>query len=228
MVQFSIERPKYGIGNLVLRSDPVPLGGPAKRVVDIIGAGIGLILLAPLIAMIAVLIRFVLGGPVIFPQRRVGFDGRIFVCYKFRTMVPDADVVLQQHLIANPAAAREWHATQKLRNDPRVSWLGKVLRKSSLDELPQLFNVLRGEMSLVGPRPVLPEELRSRYGRHAIAYLQARPGLTGMWQANGRNSVGYRGRIARDRYYARHWSLGLDMLLIAKTIPAVINFRQTA
>jgi exopolysaccharide production protein ExoY len=211
-----------------VRRRRVPLGGLPKRVFDIAGASVALVLLAPLMLIVALLVRVVLGGPVIFRQRRVGFDGKTFVCYKFRSMVKDADVVLGRHLSADLTAAREWSETQKLRNDPRVGVLGKVMRKASIDELPQLFNVMRGDMSLVGPRPVLPDELVDRYGRYAPAYLQARPGLTGMWQANGRNSVCYRGRIARDRYYARHWSLLLDLLLILKTIPALLNFNQTA
>ena len=118
-------------------------------------------------------------------------------------------------------AAKEWR--ERLRNDPRVDCFGNILRKSSLDELPQLFNVLRGDMSLVGPRPVVLEEIE-RYGRHAQAYFRARPGLTGMWQVGGRNDASYRARIAGDLYYARHWSLWLDVALLIKTIPAAMNF----
>jgi exopolysaccharide production protein ExoY len=198
-----------------------------KRIVDILGASIALLLLAPIMITVAGLIRLLIGKPIIFAQERVGFDGSTFVCYKFRTMVRDAGEVLDQHLLADPNAADEWRRTRKLRNDPRVTCLGNVLRKSSLDELPQLFNVLRGDMSLVGPRPVLPDEI-ARYGHHARAYLRARPGLTGMWQANGRSSVGYVGRVARDCYYARHWSLALDLVLLVKTIPALLNFDNTA
>jgi exopolysaccharide production protein ExoY len=206
---------------------PRPLGGTAKRTIDLMGASLALVLLAPLMIIAAVLVRLFLGGPVLFAQRRVGFGGRTFVCYKFRTMFVDADRILDEHLRADPAAALEWRQTRKLKNDPRVTCLGNVLRKSSIDELPQLFNILRGEMSLVGPRPVQPDEL-SRYGHHARAYLQARPGLTGMWQANGRSSVDYLGRVARDCYYARHWSLWLDLLLLIKTIPALIDFEKAA
>ena len=184
-------------------------------------------MLAPIMILVAGLIRLLLGKPILFAQERVGFDGKSFICYKFRTMVRDADEVLDRHLLANPAAAEEWQETRKLKNDPRVTCLGNVLRKSSMDELPQLFNVLRGDMSLVGPRPVLPDEI-ARYGHHVGAYLRARPGLTGMWQATGRSSVGYIGRIARDCYYARHWSLGLDLLLVLKTIPALMDFDNTA
>jgi exopolysaccharide production protein ExoY len=246
--QFSVGRPQYSVDGLAARRDRVPLGalpersadhpavtcnfrvplgGLPKRVVDLVGASLGLVLLSPLMLTVALLICAVLGKPVIFSQRRVGFNGKSFVCYKFRSMVKDADAVLRRHLSADEAAASEWRETQKLKNDPRVNGLGRVLRKASIDELPQLYNVLRGDMSLVGPRPVLPDEL-ARYGRHTDAYLQARPGMTGMWQANGRNSVGYRGRVARDRYYARHWSLVLDLHLLVKTIPAMLDFRKTS
>ncbi len=142
-------------------------------------------------------------------------------------MASNSDELLERHLAANPAAAREWRANCKLAHDPRVTPLGHLLRKSSLDELPQLFNVLRGEMSLVGPRPIVPGEI-VRYGRHIGAYLSVRPGITGLWQVRGRNSVSYRARVARDRYYARHWSLKLDLALMLKTIPAVLKFDQTS
>jgi exopolysaccharide production protein ExoY len=204
-----------------------PLGGRKKRIVDMTLAVVALTLAAPIMLLVATLIRVLMGGPVIFAQRRVGYRGRHFTCYKFRTMSRDAQELLGQHLAANPEAAREWHTTQKLTNDPRVGRLGRIFRKASLDELPQLFNVLRGDMSLVGPRPIVPEEVR-KYGRHFHAYAIARPGITGMWQTNGRNSVSYSARVARDRHYARHWSLRLDLFLLLKTIPAVLKFNQTA
>ena len=175
-----------------------PLGGTLKRVFDVLGASIALVLLAPLMLFAAALVRFLLGGPVLFAQKRVGFDGKIFTRYKFRTMVLDAE--------------KAHH--YDLKDDPRITCLDNVLRKLGIDELPQLFNVLRGDMSLVGPRSVLPDEIAS-YGHHARAYLSARPGLTGMWQVSGGNNVG---RIARDCYYARHWSLRLDIWLLFKTI----------
>jgi exopolysaccharide production protein ExoY len=204
-----------------------PLGGRRKRVVDVTLGVAALILTAPIILLVATLIRVFMGGPIVFAQRRVGYRGRNFICYKFRTMSCNAQELLRQHLAANQEAAREWHTTHKLANDPRVSGLGHILRKSSLDELPQLFNVLRGDMSLVGPRPIVPEEVR-KYGRHFHAYVRARPGITGMWQTSGRNSVSYSARVARDCHYARHWSLRLDLFLLLKTIPAVLKFDQTA
>ena len=181
-----------------------PLGGTLKRVFDVVAASIALVLLAPLLLLVAALIRLHLRRPVLLSQDRVGFNGKVFACYKFRTMELDGEKVPHDH------------DTRKLENDPRATCLSNVLRKLSIDELPQLFNVLRGDMSLVGPCPVPPGEI-ARYGRHARAYYSARPGLTGMWQVDGRNSANYAGRVARDRYYARHWSLGLDLLLLLKT-----------
>ena len=206
---------------------PEPLGGRAKRTVDVALALALLILATPLMLVVAGLIRLLMGGPVVFGHKRVGYRGRVFICYKFRTMAANTQELLERHLADNPEAAREWRATRKLANDPRVTTLGHILRKSSLDELPQLFNVLRGDMSLIGPRPIVPEEV-ARYGRHTEAYFSARPGITGVWQTSGRNSVSYRARVARDRYYARNWSLWLDLVLLAKTIPAVLKFDQTA
>ncbi|HEX5959373.1 MAG TPA: sugar transferase [Hyphomicrobiaceae bacterium] len=204
-----------------------PLGGMAKRVIDIALAGTALLFLTPVMLVIAGLIRLLMGGPVIFRHGRIGHQGRPFVCYKFRTMACDADELLARHLAANPAAAREWRVNRKLAHDPRVTPLGHLLRKSSIDELPQLFNVLRGEMSLVGPRPIVPEEM-VLYGRRIGVYLGVRPGITGLWQVCGRNSVSYRARIARDCYYVRHWSLKLDLALMLKTIPAVLKVDQTS
>lgn len=203
-----------------------PVGGLAKRVVDLAGVAVGLVLLAPLMIAIAGLIRAATGGPAIFSQKRVGFAGEIFTCYKFRTMVADADEVLRRHLATDLDAAREWQETRKLRNDPRINCLGKILRKSSLDELPQLFNVLRGDMSLVGPRPVVPDEI-AYYGSYAEECLRARPGVTGLWQTTGRNRVSYASRVTRDRYYIRRWSLRLDLILLLKTISAIMDFDKT-
>jgi exopolysaccharide production protein ExoY len=204
-----------------------PVGGTVKRAMDIAIASVALVIAAPIMLMVAALIRITMGGPVIFGQQRLGFNGRVFTCYKFRSMAVDAQQLLRQHLATNPDAAREWAETQKLRDDPRISRLGHILRKSSLDELPQLFNVLRGEMSLIGPRPIVVDEIW-RYGRNAHVYFSARPGVTGMWQVSGRNRVSYAARVARDRYYVCKWSLWLDVVVLLKTIPAVLNFDQTS
>ena len=197
-----------------------PIGGTLKRAFDVAGALVGLLLLGPLILLLAALVKFSDGGSAFYSHRRVGRNGEFFDCLKFRTMMADGERVLAAHLRRNPEARREWHATRKLRNDPRVTPVGAVLRKLSLDELPQLINILRGEMSLVGPRPVVADELE-RYGRAAEWYLRSRPGLTGLWQISGRSDVSYDRRVALDRHYAQNWSLAADLLIILKTIPAV-------
>jgi exopolysaccharide production protein ExoY len=205
----------------------LPVGGVLKRAIDIVVSSLLILLLAPAMIGTAVLVRLFVGRSVIFPQRRTGFGGTSFVCYKFRTMVVGGDEVLDRYLAANPKAAEEWRRTRKLRDDPRVCSLAKLLRKSSLDELPQLFNVLRGDMSLVGPRPIVDEEIQ-RYGVHFEPCFQARPGLSGLWQVSGRNSIGYERRIALDRYYARRWSVWLDIGIMLKTVTTVFSFHQTS
>jgi exopolysaccharide production protein ExoY len=204
-----------------------PFGGLPKRVLDITVASIALVLLLPIMLILTVLIRIFMGGPAIFAQERIGLGGRVFLCYKFRTMVTNGEEVLRRHLDAEPKAIREWKETRKLANDPRVGCLGNVLRKSSLDELPQLFNVLCGDMSLVGPRPVVPDELEY-YGCHTQEYVKARPGVTGIWQISGRNRLSYADRVARDCHYVRNWSLAVDLAVLIKTIPAVLKFSETA
>lgn len=203
------------------------VGGLPKRALDFAVASAAIVLLAPIMLMIAALIKLTIGGPVIFAHPRVGLNGRMFPCFKFRSMVVNGDEALKRHIAENPAAAREWRETRKLKNDPRVTPLGRLLRKSSLDELPQLFNVIRGEMSCVGPRPIVAAELE-RYGSRANYYLRSRPGVTGMWQVNGRNQLSYGKRVALDCLYVRRWSLGLDIALLFLTIPAVLAFDTTA
>jgi exopolysaccharide production protein ExoY len=206
---------------------PQPVGGAAKRTLDILIAGTTIVALAPLLLAVALAIYATMGRPILFPQRRLGFEGRPFPCLKFRTMVKDADSALKSHLANNPEAAREWTATQKLRHDPRVTALGRALRRSSIDELPQLFSVLRGHMSCVGPRPIIDEEV-ARYGRHWADYIRARPGLTGPWQVSGRNRLSYRTRVALDTRYVRAWSLWRDLWILVRTIPAVLKTDDTA
>jgi exopolysaccharide production protein ExoY len=179
-----------------------------------------------LLIIVAAAIKAVMGGPVMFSHRRIGCNGIPFECYKFRTMVSDAEAILDRYLAENPDAAEEWSRTRKLRHDPRVTTLGQFLRKTSLDEIPQLFNVLRGEMSCVGPRPIIAGEL-AMYGPHAPEYLCARPGMTGMWQVSGRNDVEYEQRVKLDSTYVCNWSLGIDLLILLKTIPAVLSSRGT-
>ncbi len=206
-----------GVRNNLARKGPRLL----KRVFDVTGSLLLLCLLAPLFAWIAIRIRLS-GSPVLFSHPRVGRDGRGFRCYKFRTMVPDADQVLQRLLATDPAARSEWEREFKLKNDPRITSIGQSLRETSLDELPQVWNVLKGEMSLVGPRPVVAEEL-SRYGDDRSFYLQVRPGITGLWQISGRNDVDYGYRVSLDTWYVRNWSLWYDLAILMKTVSVVLG-----
>jgi exopolysaccharide production protein ExoY len=201
---------------------PKPIGLTTKRFVDIIIASSAIILLAPLLILCFVFSMLTSPGPALFRHQRIGFRGRYFDCLKFRTMVPNSDECLRQYLAANPEANKEWIATRKLRFDPRVTALGSILRKTSLDELPQLFNVLMGDMSIVGPRPVTEEEL-VRYSTSVRDYLSCRPGITGLWQVSGRSGTTYSKRIACDTFYARNWSLMLDAEIMILTIPAMLN-----
>jgi exopolysaccharide production protein ExoY len=197
-----------------------PVGGISKRSFDILVALAALVVLSPIFVLIMALVKYSDGGSVFYGHRRIGYNGSTFRCLKFRTMAEDGDAVLQRYLEQNPAAYEEWRATRKLQDDPRVTIVGTVLRKLSLDELPQLFNILRGEMSIVGPRPVVEDELEL-YESSAVYYLQTRPGLTGLWQVSGRNDVSYETRVAFDTHYVRNWSLASDLVIVARTIPAV-------
>lgn len=204
-----------------------PLGGLLKRAMDLVIAVTALVMASPVMIIAALLIRITAGGPAVFSHSRVGFGGKSFNCYKFRSMVANADEILKGHLEANPEAAAEWEETHKLRNDPRVTFLGSMLRKSSIDELPQLFNIIRGDMSCVGPRPIVTDELK-RYGDHVGEYLQTRPGLTGLWQVTGRSSSDYPSRVALDSQYVRNWSPWLDIVILFRTIFAVMRFDRAA
>ena len=157
-------------------------------------------------------------------HRRVGRGGVLFPCFKFRTMVVNAEDVLQEHLDADVDARQEWSATRKLKSDPRITPIGRMLRKSSVDELPQLLNVLRGEMSLVGPRPIVEPEVH-HYGAVIHQYLKVRPGLTGSWQVSGRSDASYARRVQMDADYVRNWSFGRDLIILIKTVPAVLTSR---
>lgn len=181
-----------------------------------------LILFLPLIVILAIMVKFADIGPPFYAHVRVGQNGRPFRCYKLRSMYWNAEERLNQLLRDNPGLRSEWARGRKLQNDPRVTRLGALLRSSSLDELPQLFNVLNGTMSLVGPRPIVQDELRM-YGRHARYYLECKPGLTGVWQVTGRSGASYRRRIAADRLYARRKSLAFDWNILFSTIPVVLG-----
>jgi exopolysaccharide production protein ExoY len=194
------------------------------RLIDIVLSLTLIVFLVPAFAVIALLIKLGDNGPVLFTQERVGYKGRFFPCYKFRSMRPNSDHMLDAYLQANPAEAENWQIYRKLKHDPRVTTTGRLLRKSSLDEFPQLFNVLKGEMSLVGPRPILPGEI-TKYGRSLRIYQQVRPGITGLWQIMGRNHLSYRSRVALDRIYVRKQSIGLYFYILFMTIPAVVMQR---
>ncbi|MBX7201298.1 MAG: sugar transferase [Rhodospirillaceae bacterium] len=196
--------------------------GAAKRAFDLFVAGAVLVFLLPLFLTVALLIKLNDNGPVFYQHKRVGRQGRRFGCLKFRTMAIDAEERLAHILLTDPQAAQEWEACQKLRQDPRVTKIGAFLRKTSLDELPQIWNVLRGEMSIIGPRPVTRAEL-NRYGRDRRYYLLVRPGITGLWQVNGRSSVGYEARIRYDREYLEEWSWLGELWILLMTVPAVLK-----
>ena len=191
-----------------------------KRAFDLVAASVLLLFLAPLLALVAAKIRLTDGGGVIFAHTRVGRHGRLFPCFKFRTMVPNSAEVLAELLARDPIARAEWAKDRKLKSDPRITPLGHFLRKTSLDELPQLLNVVRGEMSLVGPRPVVPDELEL-YGEARLYYLQVRPGLTGLWQISGRNDIDYERRVGLDAWYVRNWTLWYDILILVRTLAIV-------
>ncbi|WP_081687073.1 undecaprenyl-phosphate galactose phosphotransferase WbaP [Chitinilyticum litopenaei] len=196
-----------------------------KRAFDLLGAGVGLVLLAPLFAFVAWRIKQE-GGPgaVFFGHVRVGMNGKPFKCWKFRTMVHNSQEVLAQLLDSDADARAEWEKDFKLKNDPRITKIGAFLRRTSLDEIPQLWNVLLGEMSLVGPRPVIEEELE-RYGERVDFYLEARPGLTGLWQVSGRNDTTYDERVALDAWYVKNWNLWYDIAIVCKTVKSVVAGR---
>ncbi len=195
----------------------------ARRVLDPAVAAMLLVVLLPVLLIITLLVKQD-GGPAFFGHVRIGRRGREFRCWKFRTMGTDADRVLNDLLARDPAAKAEWDKDFKLRHDPRVTWIGRILRATSLDELPQLVNVVRGEMGLIGPRPIVAAEI-PRYGRHIIAYMSCVPGITGLWQVSGRNDVSYRSRVLLDREYAVNQSPLLDLQIVARTILVVFAGR---
>src|SRR5581483_4997590 len=192
------------------------------RALDIVIALVALIFVLPLMGIVALAIFLQDRGPIVFAHRRVGRGGKPFYCYKFRSMAVDAEARLAELLARDPAAREEWARDHKLRNDPRVTPLGAFLRRSSLDELPQLINVLQGSMSLVGPRPIVDAEI-PRYGRRFTHFFVVKPAITGLWQVSGRNDVSYRTRVALDCIYARSYSPRLYLWIVIVTIPAVLS-----
>lgn len=195
----------------------------SKRLFDVFGSVLALAFLSPIFLFVAVLVRRD-GGSALFSHERVGLGGTTFFCLKFRSMYEDSDTRLETLLAGDPNARQEWSEHYKLKEDPRITPLGHFLRESSIDELPQLVNVLRGDMSLVGPRPVIVEELE-KYGDAKEAYLSVRPGLTGLWQISGRNDLDYETRVALDTEYVETWSFKADVIILLKTIRVVIERR---
>ena len=193
-----------------------------KRIFDITATVIGGILILPVIAIVAILIYLDSPGPIVFGHKRVGQGGKEFPCYKFRSMVPNAQEALEIYLKENPEAREEWERDFKLKDDPRVTKIGKFLRKTSLDELPQLWNVLIGDMSLVGPRPIVRAEVE-KYGEYINDFYLVPPGITGVWQVSGRSDTTYEERVLMDSWYVHNWSVWIDIVYLVKTVLAVLK-----
>ena len=201
---------------------PRPTIGKGKRLFDMAFAAAALIALSPVFLVIAVMLRLRESGPVFFAHSRVGQNGQTFRCLKFRTMRENGDEMLARMLAIDPIARREWEEAQKIDRDPRVTRLGAFLRRTSLDELPQFWNVLRGDMSIVGPRPVTRGEA-AKYGRHFADYCKVKPGITGHWQVSGRSARTYAERVALDKDYVRHRPFRRDIAILLKTVKVVVS-----
>ena len=199
-----------------------PFQRAAKRGVDILGALVFFAVMGPLYLLVAATVLVSMGRPVHYWQDRLGTGGRRFRFYKFRSMLQDSDLVLDEFLSRNDMARTQWDTFQKLEQDPRITPIGQLIRKLSLDELPQLWNVLKGDMSLVGPRPCM-ERQRSLYGTNWEHYCAMRPGITGLWQVNGRNRLPYAKRVELDAHYVNNWSLWLDFKILLKTFRTVVT-----
>jgi undecaprenyl-phosphate galactose phosphotransferase len=200
-----------------------PLIYITKRSIDYAAAAVIAFILAIPMLLIALKIKMSSNGPATYRQERVGKNGKLFWCYKFRTMYPNAAERLKELLAKNPELKAEWEKNFKLKNDPRVTKIGDFLRRTSLDELPQLFNILKGEMSLVGPRPVVTKEITDYYKEDAAFYYRVPPGLTGLWQVSGRSNTTYEYRISLDNWYVKNWDLWLDVMILFKTVGVVLN-----
>ena len=192
-----------------------------KSLFDFVFSLILIILGFPIFLLIIILIKFSSRGPIFFRHKRIGKERKPFYCLKFRTMHPEADDILQNLLDKNEELKEEFEKTQKLKNDPRVTTIGKFLRKTSLDELPQLLNVLKFEMSIIGPRPIIEEEIQ-RYGSSINRVLSIKPGMTGLWQVSGRNNLTYRRRIMLDCHYIEHFNLIMDLRIIIRTVGVIL------
>jgi lipopolysaccharide/colanic/teichoic acid biosynthesis glycosyltransferase len=229
-VEIDIERDVTLEYAIIDRSRPAPsvraimgrrVSDATIRALDVLFSLTAIVFFFPVLLMVGLMVRGQDGGPVFFGQTRIGLGGRNFTCYKFRSMLVDAQARLK-HLLATDASARaEWARDHKLKNDPRITGFGRFIRKTSLDEFPQLWNVLRGDMSLVGPRPIVQDEVH-RYGRTFLRYAAVRPGITGLWQVSGRNNVSYSRRVALDRLFCRRRSVGLYLYIVFATVPVML------
>jgi lipopolysaccharide/colanic/teichoic acid biosynthesis glycosyltransferase len=231
VLPLSLREVEYDFGASRVRSAPAEARpGPSvlfryqvlKRLMDLVLAGLSLPVWLPLILMLAAVVKLTSPGPVFFLHRRICRDGSFFSMWKFRTMCVDSCSVLDRYLAGNPEARSEWLRTHKLRFDPRVTPIGRVLRRYSLDELPQIWNVVRGEMSLVGPRPIVAAEI-DKYGDSFDCYCRVKPGITGAWQVSGRSSLSYEERIRLDCSYVKHWSIFGDVKILLRTFRSVVN-----
>ena len=193
-----------------------------KRILDLLVVVLGLPVLLPALLLVAFVVRFDSPGPVFFSHRRICRDGAFFSMWKFRTMCVNSSEVLEQYLTRHPEARAEWNKTHKLRHDPRITPVGMFLRRYSLDELPQAWNVVRGQMSMVGPRPIVAAEVE-KYGEFFEVYYRVKPGVTGLWQVSGRSKLTYAERVQLDCEYVRHWSLLRDLRILLTTFRAVVN-----
>ena len=199
----------------------LPLPHVTKRCMDLVASITGTILLMPLLFYVAVAVKMSSRGPILYAHERIGKDGRKFKAWKFRTMFENSNDVLELYLEQHPDLRSEWEKDHKLRHDPRVTRIGRFIRKTSIDELPQLWNVIRGDMSLVGPRPIVTAEIE-KYGPYYGLYTMVTPGITGLWQVSGRNNTTYEERVQLDAYYVRNWSPWMDMYLLIRTIRIVL------
>lgn len=215
---------------VAISTKSIPFSGrvrhfPTKRLFDVLFSLTALVIGFPIYALIGILVKLSSPGPIVYGHERVGRGGKMFSCYKFRTMFPDADDRLHDILSRDPALKQEWDTTHKLKNDPRVTPVGALLRRTSLDELPQFWNVLKGDLSIVGPRPVVEIEVTKFLGPKAATILSIRPGLTCLWQVAGRSNTSYDMRVILDEHYVQNRSLLMDIRIIAQTVPALLSSR---
>ena len=194
-----------------------------KKTFDLVISFIGLLILLPFFLIFAIIIKLTSDGPVFFKHKRIGKEGKEIFVYKFRTMYQDAEQRLKKLLNENPVVREEWEKNFKLKNDPRVTFIGKIMRSTSIDELPQIINVLKGEMSLVGPRPVIKEEIDNYYKEFKQYYYSVDPGMTGLWQVSGRSDTDYDFRVQTDVWYVQNWSIWLDLMILLRTIGVVLK-----